>query len=529
METKKHGKVNIYKGSILTCDAKNTVARYLVESKGRILFVGQVLPKEYSGLQVEDLGRKALVPSFVDTHLHFASFALFNAGLNVMEVHSNVEMLELIGEAVRTGNGKILIGFGASPHSVEERTFPSRSQLDAASNGKPVFIVTYDGHSCLVNKAMIDRLPDSVRILRGYDEPGGIMSQEAFFAVTDFITKGIPTLDLVRNMQKAIDDLAAQGIGMIHTASGVGFPKDLDVDMERWIGKSAESGFQIRLFFQTLEVEKVLKRKLPRIGGCFATALDGCFGTKDAALNSPYSNNPTSTGILYYTDEAVENFCKKANRLGLQIELHAIGDAAFDQATRALKAALDDFPRKDHRHGIIHACLPTAEGMRICAEYDIHIPLQTSFINWKQEPERYLRDLLGEREPKLNPLRDFMKAGISFSAGSDAPCTSPDPMQWIHNACSHPVPGQSLTVAEALRMCTWHGCRVSFDEMERGSLEVGKMADMVILSENPHNVPLEELNQVRVQRLLLAGKPYEKQRQSIPVLLLKGIFGKRKV
>jgi predicted amidohydrolase YtcJ len=316
---------------------------------------------------------------------------------------------------------------------------------------------------------------------------------------------------------------------MIHTASGVGFPKDLDVDMERWIGKSAESGFQIRLFFQTMDVEKVLKRKLPRIGGCFATALDGCFGTMDAALNAPYSDNPYSTGILYYPDETVISFCKKANRLGLQIELHAIGDAAFDQATRALKAALDDFPREGHRHGIIHACLPTREGMRICAEYGIHIPLQTSFINWKQEPEQYLRDLLGEREEKLNPLRDFMKAGISFSAGSDAPCTSPDPMQWIHNACNHPVPGQSLTVAEALRMCTWHGCRASFDEKERGSLEAGKRADMAILSENPHNVPLEELNQVRVQRLLLAGKPYEKQRQSIPMLLLKGIFGKRKV
>ncbi len=529
METANRSKVRIYKGSILTCDAKNTIARYLVESKGRILFVGKVLPKEYDGVRVEDLGRKALVPSFVDSHLHFASFALFNAGLNVMDVRSNAEMLGLISKAVRADNRKILIGFGASPHSVEERILPTRSQLDAAANGKPVFIVTYDGHSCLVNKAMIDRLPDPIRTLRGYDEPLGVMSQEAFFAVTDFITKGISTLDLVRNMQKAIDDLAGQGIGMIHTASGVGFPKDLDVDMERWIGKSAESGFQIRLFFQTMDVEKVLKRKLPRIGGCFATALDGCFGTMDAALNAPYSDNPYSTGILYYPDETVISFCKKANRLGLQIELHAIGDAAFDQATRALKAALDDFPREGHRHGIIHACLPTREGMRICAEYDIHIPLQSSFINWKQEPEQYLRDLLGEREERLNPLRDFMKAGISFSAGSDAPCTSPDPMQWIHNACNHPVPGQSLTVAEALRMCTWHGCRASFDEKERGSLETGKMADMAILSENPHNVPLEELNQVRVQRLLLAGKPYEKQRQSIPMLLLKGIFGKRKV
>ena len=88
-------------------------------------------------------------------------------------------------------------------------------------------------------------------------------------------------------------------------------------------------------------MKKVQKRHLPRVGGCFATALDGCFGSKDAALRVPYENSD-SKGVLYYSDAQVAEFCKKANRAGLQIEMHAIGDAAFDQATRALKAALDN-------------------------------------------------------------------------------------------------------------------------------------------------------------------------------------------
>ena len=79
--------------------------------------------------------------------------------------------------------------------------------------------------------------------------------------------------------------------------------------------------------------------------------LDGCFGSKDAALRVPYENSD-SKGVLYYSDAQVAEFCKKANRAGLQIEMHAIGDAAFDQATRALKAALDDYPREDHRHAL---------------------------------------------------------------------------------------------------------------------------------------------------------------------------------
>ena len=114
--------------------------------------------------------------------------------------------------------------------------------------------------------------------------------------------------------------------------------------------------------------------------------------------------------ILYYSDEKVIEFCKKANRLGLQIELHAIGDKAFDQAARALKAALDDCPRNDHRHGIIHCCLPTKEGIAICKEYKIQMPVQSAFIGWKQEPDSYLEELLGtERTSRLNPIRTNYK------------------------------------------------------------------------------------------------------------------------
>ena len=101
-----------------------------------------------------------------------------------------------------------------------------------------------------------------------------------------------------------------------------------------------------------MNVDVALKRKLPRIGGCFECALDGCFGSHDAAMNEPYIDSLGGDGVLYYDDEKVIDFCKKANRAGLQIEMHAIGDKAFDQACRALKAALDDYPRKDHRHGI---------------------------------------------------------------------------------------------------------------------------------------------------------------------------------
>jgi predicted amidohydrolase YtcJ len=178
---------------------------------------------------------------------------------------------------------------------------------------------------------------------------------------------------------------------------------------------------------------------------------------------------------------------------------------------------------------MIFRAKPTEDGLRICKEYNIHIPLQTSFIVWPQEPDWYLRKILGDREAKLNPLRSFVDNNIVISAGSDSPCTDPDPMLWIHNACNHPVTEQSLTVEEALRMATYWGYWTTFDEKERGSLETGKIADMVILSQNPYNVPKEHLQNISVMQLILAGKPYEKQRSSWVSMMLHGLLNSTKI
>lgn len=522
-----------YHGSILTVDKNDSVASWLVENAGRITYVGNERPTDIDDPDVVALGNKALSPSFADTHEHLASFATFNAGLNVMHATSNVEICEMVGRFSATCEEKILIAFGASPYSVKEGRLVTISELDAACPNKPVCVIKYDGHACVVNAPMLELVRADIEGLRGYHPKTGEMNQEAFFKVSDCITGSIPIPGLVHNIQRAMDYLASRGIGMVHTVSGVGFPGNLDISLETWLARSAGSGFQVRVFPQSMDIATAQKRGLPRVGGCFACALDGCFGSADAALNEPYEAGSVDGlendhGVLYYSDEKVTEFCCAANRAGLQIELHAIGDAAFDQAARCIKAALDDFPRDDHRHGIIHACLPTGEGIAICAQYGIQLPMQTSFIDWPQEPDSYLVKILGKRAAKLNPLRTFADAGIVMSAGSDAPCTDPDPILWMQRACNHSAPEQSLTVQEALRMCTYNGYWTTFDEGERGSLEVGKIADMCILSENPYAMGTSRLGELKVEQLLLGGRPYERQKSGFVGAVLKGMISKRK-
>lgn len=516
-------KMKVYEGAILTCSEKDEVFRYLVEDKGRIIYTGDELPEIYADAVRFELGDRALVPSFTDSHIHFASYATFHAGLNVADAKSNKEILQMLREFAAKCEDKLVIAFGASPHSVEEKCFVTREQLDEVCPDRPLFMVKYDGHTCVINTKLLERIRNKAKNLRGYHAETGEMNQEAFFAVSDYVTNSISIPKLLRNMQKAADYMASKGIGMIHTVSGVGFPMDMDVDMEKWFGKGLDNGLQFRVFFQTMDVNKAKRRGLPRIGGCFATALDGCFGSKDAAMLLPYEGT-NSTGVLYYSDEKVADFCKKANRAGLQIEMHAIGDAAFDQATKAIKAALDDFPREDHRHTVIHACLPTKEGIRICEEYKIGLAIQSAFIDWPQEPNGYLESILGERAQKLNPFKTFAEHNIMMSVGSDGPCTDPDPINWIYKICNNGE--ESLPVQQALRMCTRNGYWQTFDEKERGSLEPGKIADMAILSGNPYTVEPENLNVLKVEKLLLRGEDYKPLSENPVKQVLRGIFSK---
>lgn len=515
----------VYKGNILSVNSNDDVFKYLVEDKGIIRFVGNSLPSVYENKKIIDLGTKALIPAFVDTHQHFASFSTFNAGLNVMDASSNVEMMEMIKAFVeKNRKKKTLIAFGASPYSVVEERLISRIELDSVCPNQEIMVVKYDGHACIINSKLLDNLRNKLKNLRGFHEDSGEMNQEAFFECSNYITNSLSLIDLIKNMQKAVDFEASYGIGEIHSVSGVGFKGDLDITLEKIFAKSLSNGEQLRIFPQSMDIQVAIKRKLPRIGGCFKCALDGCFGSADASMNEPYTDG--SSGVLYYTDEEVIEFCKKANRAGLQIEMHAIGDKAFDQACKAIKAALDDCPRENHRHGIIHNCLPTKNGLEICKQYNILMLVQSAFIDWKQEPNDYLESILGQdRVKRLNPLKDFAYNGIIASFGSDAPCTSPNPIVWMDKAVNNENVEQRITPKQALRMCTYNGYYSCYDEKQRGSLEEGKIADMVILSANPYT---SNISAISVEKLYLKGKPYKSAKKNILSTIVSGLFSRRK-
>ena len=151
--------------------------------------------------------------------------------------------------------------------------------------------------------------------------------------------------------------------------------------------------------------------------------------------------------------------------------------------------------------------------------------MQIAFDDWRQEPPAYTEMLLGrERNVRLNPIRSFMENGCVVSFGSDAPCTEPDPIMWLAKAVNHTNPAQAVSIRDALRMATYNGYYASFDEKERGSLEQGKIADMVILSANPYTVEKDRLIDLKVEKLVLSGKDYKPQSQNIVNVIIKGML-----
>ena len=194
--------MKVYCGKIITCDCKNTVAKYLAEDGGKIVFVGDELPEKYE--QAEKITLEgALVPSFADTHIHFASFATFHSGLNVMEAGSNAEILDMLRKYLAEHKESFIVGFGASPYSVSDGHLVTKDELDSVCPDKPVFIVKYDGHACVINSALLKKLENKISHLRGYHPDTGEMNQEAFFAVSDYVTNSISPIKLVKKMQKS--------------------------------------------------------------------------------------------------------------------------------------------------------------------------------------------------------------------------------------------------------------------------------------------------------------------------------------
>lgn len=513
--------MQVFHGTILTCDENNTVANYLVEREGRIAYIGTKLPSQYEVVPPIELGENVLVPAFADTFMHYSGFSVLHKMFPINDTDSNAKILEQLKEFSLSSRENIIVGFGATEFAVSEGHLILREQMDVACPDKPAFIIKHDAHSGVANSLFLDAIKSRVSNLRGYNATTGELKQEAFLTACEFITHGMSTKKVIDSMVETSDFLASKGIGLICSASGMGFIRDYDFDMERSVAKGLDNGMQVRVAYQCSNVDKIAKKDMTRV--VFGN-LDGTLANTDAALIDNYET-VSNKGVSYFSDSEVQQFCINANRAGYQIALHAVGDAAVEQAANAISMALEDYPRYDHRHIIIHASLPTEKALKICAKYNIMLSVRSSLLSHIDGVKEYIEEMLSEERVKgINPLKTITDMGIKVCFNSDAPASDPNPIMWIHDACNNSNPEESVSIYEALKMATINGALSCFDEKERGTLEMGKSCDMAVLDKNPYEIPTEELKTINVAELYLKGKPYKRSRTGSMATMLRGMF-----
>lgn len=260
---------------------------------------------------------------------------------------------------------------------------------------------------------------------------------------------------------------------------------------------------RIVLYYQTRDVAAVQRLGLPRIGGCIW--IDGDFEPHTAALQEPYADHPATCGCLYFTDDVVNEFIDEAHRAGLQIALHCVGDAAVAQVLRAYRRALTATPHPDHRHRIEHFEIYDAALLHETRALDVHVAIQPPFDGYFGGIDQNALYLGQERAQRADPIRTFVEHGIPIGGGSDCPITPLQPIYGIHCAVNHSNPAERISAQRALELFTIDNARLAFEEDEKGTIEVGKLADLTVLSADPRTVAPEHIQDIMVTMTIVDG------------------------
>jgi predicted amidohydrolase YtcJ len=263
------------------------------------------------------------------------------------------------------------------------------------------------------------------------------------------------------------------------------------------------------VYFQSTDVQRVLDLGLPRIGGC--VLVDGAYGEHTAALLEPYTDDPTTRGVLYFSDEELDDFVGRAHKAGLQISMHAIGDAAIEQLLNAYEQALAGDRRPDHRHRIEHFSLPTREHIERAARLGVAVAMQPIFAAMPDSGEidcqlAGLEYLGPERYARRHPYRTIIDAGILVGGGSDSDAKPMGPLAGMHAVVNHPDEERRLTAREALSLFTTNAAKIGFEEEEKGTIAPGKLADLVVLGEDPLSVDPTSLKDIPVEMTIVGGE-----------------------
>lgn len=486
-------------GRLLTMERPGSEVEAVAARGGVIVAAGrdgEVVRLRQSKTRMLDLRGRFALPGFIDCHTHFAKRAL---GITRVDLHSarsrDAMVARLAARRAKTPPGEWILGRGWDDSKWRDRRFPTRRDLDAKIRDRPVKASRVDGHSCVVNTAGWKALKMSVdfsgveRDARG--RPTGVLKEAAYEETLDRI------VDPPELYRKALPlmERRAHKLGVTTVCDFVD-PKDLRAYIERRRSGRLAVRVSAAVWLRHLDaVESAglgagLGDEWLRLTGLKMYG-DGSIGSRTAAMYRPYADEPGNKGALNLERAKMAEAIGRARALGLQACIHAIGDRGVDEVIAAFELASAEVPRARfarERHRIEHCELVTKDGIRRMRRLGLVASMQPNFVgNWSAKGRLYDQRIGPGWLGRDNPMRFMIDGGLTVAFGSDNMPFSP--LYGIHSAVNAPFPSQRLTVLEALSAYTRDAAFAIREEGNRGTLEVGKFADIAVLSGDPRDAP----------------------------------------
>jgi predicted amidohydrolase YtcJ len=521
-------------GPIVTLEPDAAAPEALASAGGRIVAVGDAAACRdalraagHRDFEHFDLAGRCLLPGFIDTHLHPVMLVYFDANADLRGVRSIAALqAELRHRGAALPPGEWLVGLQLQDEDLAEKRLPTRAELDAACSDRPVVVVEHDGHSAVGNGMALAAAGIDAR---SADPPGGRIARDArgapdgpcFEAAAQQLLGAVPapSIDHLRDTaRRSFARLSAHGI----TSAGV----ILQTDEEGPAGAAGSlETLAMALFLDALPFAiyailigrdhqaAIAARATPlhdpaagrRVGG-FKIFADGTFGSCTACMREPFSDRPGERGLWTHDGDELFARMRAAHAAGLQLCIHAIGDAAVARCVELYERLLAEAPKPDHRHRIEHASLVPPELVGRIARLGIAVSTQPLFIH--SEKTWLHRRLGAERARHAYPLKSLLDAGVLVGGASDAPVESLDVLHAIQCCVTREgfEPQQGVTPEQALRLFTRDAARLQFEEHEKGTLAAGKRADLVVISGNPLACAPDRIADLRVVRTVSAGR-----------------------
>ena len=525
-------------GNVLTMDTAGTVHEAVSLREGLIESVGsseEMLALAGDNTVVVDLRGRSVLPGFIDAHGHFpgSGQTVFSADLNsppIGEVTNLSQLLERLTRLAQARSEGWIIGHGYDDTLLAERRHPNRDDLDRVSSDRPVAIIHVSGHLAVVNSAALAILgidaesldPEGGVIVREPDSdggrrPNGVLEETAARAVWEY-TLDLSAMDALRMTTQAAEEYLAAGVT---TASAGGMPSPVATllgflsQLNQFPQRVAlfplfeEVGEQLLNGSMTLDGFAKARVSAPRVKIIADGSIQGYTGYLSAPYHVPYKGDADYRGYASVPREMLFQQVAGLYERRIQVAIHCNGDASIEDGLDAIEYAMQQHPWPEARPLMIHAQMTREDQIARMAELGVTPSFFSAHTYYWGD--RHAAIFMGpERAANMSPARWAQEAGVRFSSHLDTPVTPMLPLQAVwsqveRKSTSGTVigPDQRIDRLSALRAVTIDAAWQVFMDDVIGSIEPGKDADLVVLSDNPLTAP--DIRSLKVDRTIIAG------------------------